>query len=48
MLMARSIVVDMNLCGLKTVVSETMRRRVVIKRNSGGGPNDAQRIQDNK
>ncbi len=46
--MARSIVVDMNLCGLKTVVSETMRRGVVIRRNSGGGPNDAQRIQDNK
>ena len=42
MLMARPILVDVNLCCLKLVIDETMRRgRVVTKRNSGGGTNDA-------
>ena len=49
MLMARPILVDVNLRRLKMVVSEAMRcGRVVTKRNSGGGANDAQRIQDNE
>ena len=42
MLMARPILVDVNLCCLKLVLSETMRRgRAITKRNSGGRANDA-------
>ena len=49
MMMARSVLVDVGLPCRKMVVSETMRRgRAVIKCNSGGGADDAQRIQDNE
>jgi hypothetical protein len=41
------MLVDTGRYRLKMVVSETMRRgRAVTKRNSGGGANDAQRIQE--
>ena len=49
MLLAQPILVDVNLRRLKMVVSETMRcGRVVTKRNSGGGANYAQSVQDNE
>jgi hypothetical protein len=49
MLMARPVLVDVNRYRLKMVVSETMRPgRAVTKRNSGGGANDAQCIQDDE
>jgi hypothetical protein len=45
MLMARPIMVNVNLRRLKMVVSEAMRCGLAVtKRNSGGRANDAQRI----
>jgi len=45
MLMARPIMVNVNLRRLKVVVSEAMRCGLAVtKRNSGGRANDAQRI----
>jgi hypothetical protein len=45
MLMARPILVDVNLCCFKMVVSKTMRCGLAVtKRNSGGRANDAQRV----